>query len=51
MATQIVLKFSANAQFQDWLEACKLVETAVSRANQTLAQRPATAAPSNRRPC
>jgi hypothetical protein len=37
----IALKFSANAQFQDRPGACKLIETAVSRGDQSMAQRPA----------
>jgi hypothetical protein len=39
MAALIELKLSANAQFQDRPGACKLVETAVSRGDRTLAQR------------
>ena len=34
----IELKLSANAQFQDRPGACKLIETAVSRGDQTMAQ-------------
>ena len=37
--TLIELKLSANAQFQDRPGACKLIETAVSRGDQTMAQR------------
>jgi TPR repeat protein len=39
MAALIALKLSANAQFQDRPGACKLIETAVSRGDQTMAQR------------
>ncbi|WP_065753772.1 hypothetical protein [Bradyrhizobium paxllaeri] len=39
LATLIALKLSANAQFQDRPGACKLIETAVSRSDQTMAQR------------
>jgi hypothetical protein len=39
MAAPIELKLSANAQFQDRLGACKLIETAVSRGDQTMARR------------
>ena len=35
----IALKLSANAQFQDRPGACKLIETAVSRGDQTMTQR------------
>jgi hypothetical protein len=35
----IALKLSANAQFQDRPGACKLIETAVGRGDQTMAQR------------
>ena len=35
----IALKLSANTQFQDRPGACKLIETAVSRGDQTLVQR------------
>ena len=35
----IELKLSANTQFQDRPGACKLIETAVSRGDQTMAQR------------
>jgi TPR repeat protein len=34
----IALKLSANSQFQDRPGACKLIETAVSRGDQTMAQ-------------
>jgi TPR repeat protein len=39
LAALIELKLSANAQFQDRPGACKLIETAVSRGDQTMAQR------------
>jgi hypothetical protein len=39
MAALIELKLSANAQFQDRPAACKLIETAVSRGDQSMAQR------------
>jgi hypothetical protein len=39
MAALIELKLSANAQFQDRPGACKLIETAVSRGDQSMAQR------------
>jgi hypothetical protein len=39
MAALIDLKLSQNAQFQDRPGACKLIETAVSRGDQTLTQR------------
>jgi hypothetical protein len=39
MAVLIELKLSANAQFQDRPGACKLIETAVSRGDQTMARR------------
>ena len=39
MAALIELKLSANAQFQDRPGACKLIETAVGRGDQTMAQR------------
>jgi len=39
MATLIDLKLSTNAQFQDRPGACKLIETAVSRGDQTMTQR------------
>jgi hypothetical protein len=35
----IDLKLSQNAQFQDRPGACKLIETAVSRGDQTMTQR------------
>lgn len=35
----IALKLSANSQFQDRPGACKLIETAVSRGDQSMAQR------------
>lgn len=35
----IELKLSANAQFQDRPGTCKLIETAVSRGDQSMAQR------------
>jgi ATP-dependent Clp protease adaptor protein ClpS len=35
----IALKLSANAQFQDRPGACKLIDTAVSRGDQSMAQR------------
>ena len=35
MAALIALKLSENAQFQDRPGACKLIETAVSRGDQT----------------
>ena len=38
-AALIELKLSANAQFRDRPGACKLIETAVSRGDQTMAQR------------
>jgi hypothetical protein len=41
MAALIELKLSANAQFQDRPGACKLIDTAVSRGDQTMAQRQA----------
>jgi len=37
--SEFALKLSANAQFQDRPGACKLIETAVSRGDQTMAQR------------
>jgi hypothetical protein len=40
-ASLIELKLSANARFQDRPGACKLIETAVSRGDQSMAQRPA----------
>lgn len=39
MAALIDLKLSQNAQFQDRPGACKLTETAVSRGDQSMAQR------------
>jgi hypothetical protein len=39
MAALIELKLSANAQFHDRPGACKLIETAVSRGDQTMARR------------
>jgi TPR repeat protein len=39
MKALIELKLSANAQFQDRPGACKLIETAVSRGDQIMAQR------------
>jgi len=39
MKALIELKLSANAQFQDRPGACKLIETAVSRGDQTMTQR------------
>ena len=39
MAALIALKLSANAQFQDRPGACKLIETAVGRGDQSMAQR------------
>ena len=39
MKALIELKLSANAQFQDRPGACKLIGTAVSRGDQTMAQR------------
>jgi hypothetical protein len=39
MAALIELKLSANAQFQDRPGACKLIETAVSRGDQTMVRR------------
>jgi TPR repeat protein len=39
MAALIDLKLSQNAQFQDRPGACKLIETAVGRGDQTLTQR------------
>ena len=39
MKALIELKLSANAQFQDRPGACKLIETAVSRGDQSIAQR------------
>jgi hypothetical protein len=31
------IKLSANTQFQDWPGACKLIETAVGRGDQSIA--------------
>ena len=39
VANLIELKLPANAQFQDRPGACKLIETAVSRGDQSMAQR------------
>ena len=39
MAALISLKLSQNAQFQDKAGACKLIETAVARGDQSMAQR------------
>ena len=39
MHALIVLKLSANTRFHDRPGACKLIETAVSRGDQTMAQR------------
>ena len=39
MKALIELKLSANTQFQDRPGACKLIETAVSRGDQTMTQR------------
>jgi hypothetical protein len=39
MKALIELKLSANAQFQDRPGACKLIETAVSRGDHSMAQR------------
>jgi hypothetical protein len=39
VANLIELKLSANAQFQDRPGACKLIETPVSRGDQSMAQR------------
>ena len=39
MAALIGLKLSQNAQFQDRPGACKLIETAVSRGDQSMTQR------------
>jgi hypothetical protein len=44
MRSLIELKLSAKRQFQDRPGACKLIETAVSRGDQTMAQRWRTAA-------
>jgi hypothetical protein len=39
MATLISPKLSQNAQFQDKAGACKLIETAVARGDQSMAHR------------
>jgi hypothetical protein len=39
MKALIELKLSATARFQDRPGACKLIETAASRGDQTMAQR------------
>ena len=39
MKALIELKLSASTQFQDRAGACKLIETAVSRGDQTMTQR------------
>ncbi len=39
MAALIALKLSANARFQDRPGACKLIETAAGRGDQSMAQR------------
>ena len=39
MAALVELKLSANSQFQDRPGACRLIETAVSRGDQTMTQR------------
>ena len=39
MAALIDLKLSQNTQFQDRPGACKLIETAVSRGDQTMTRR------------
>ena len=39
MAALISLKLSQNAQFQDKAGACKLIETAVARGDQSMAHR------------
>jgi hypothetical protein len=39
MKALIELKLSANAQFQDRPGACKLIETAASRGDQSMVQR------------
>jgi hypothetical protein len=41
VAALIDLKLSANPQFQDRPGACKLMDTAVSRGDRTMAQRTA----------
>jgi hypothetical protein len=50
MKALIELKPSANTRFQDRPGACKLIETAVSRGDQSMAQRLASAAPTERVP-
>jgi len=35
----IELKLSQNTPFQDWPGACKLIETAISRGDQTMTPR------------
>ncbi|WP_305320308.1 hypothetical protein [Bradyrhizobium sp.] len=39
MPARIELKLSSNARFQQRPGACKLIETAVSRGDQTMASR------------
>jgi hypothetical protein len=39
VTTLIELKLSANGQFQDKAGACKLIETAVARGDQSMASR------------
>ena len=39
MTALIELKLSDNAQFRDPPGACKLIETAIARGDQTMAQR------------
>ena len=39
LAALIELKLSDNAQFRDLRGACKLIETAVSRGDQSMARR------------
>ncbi len=39
LAALIKLKLSANGQFQDKAGACKLIETAVARGDQSMASR------------
>jgi hypothetical protein len=41
MAAPIELKLSQNARFQDKPGACRLIETAVDRGDQTMTPRPA----------
>jgi hypothetical protein len=48
MAALIGLKLSRNAQFHDRPGACKLIETAVSRGDQTMTLRLGNAAPTDR---